>query len=93
MALLRNPLYFVTITFVALILYGIYFLNLSGPVEQIARSMFGTFFDIVKEKLRSALEVSQESVPELLHSSGNHNRPIRENIELDDMTKVNKKHD
>lgn len=70
MALLRNPLYFVTIIFLFLVVYSVYTLNLSGPVEQVARAMFGTVFDIVKDKLRSALEVSQESVPELMHATG-----------------------
>lgn len=77
MALLRNPLYFLTIAFVILIGYAIYTLNLTTPVEQIARAMFDTTLKIIKEKLRAALEV----VPEATNT-----RPQSgEDVELDDL--------
>ncbi|CCG82749.1 Protein sey1 [Taphrina deformans PYCC 5710] len=97
MALLRNPLYFITIIFAGLVAYAVYTLNLSGPVEQVARAMFGTVFDIVKIKLRDALEISQESVPELLHSTGTNStraaarRSATEDIALDDLSPEGKK--
>lgn len=97
LALLRNPIYVVTIIFSALVAYAVYTLNLSGPVEQVARSMLGTMFDIVKDKLRSALEISQESVPELIHSgehrtSTNDRRTRGEDISMDELDSGGKKH-
>lgn len=96
MTLLRNPIYVVTIVFSALIAYSVYTLNLSGPVEQVARSMLGTMFDILKDKLRSALEISQESVPELLQS-GELRTTVKtskreEEIELNELSLKGKKH-
>ncbi|ORY84224.1 protein SEY1 [Protomyces lactucae-debilis] len=41
MALLRSPLYFMTIAFGGLVAYAVYTLNLSGPLEQVARATFG----------------------------------------------------
>lgn len=90
MALLRNPIYFITIIFSGLVAYAVYTLNLSGPVEQVARAMFGSIIDIVKVKLRSALEISQESVPELLHS-GHASAKRSEEIDMDDLTPSGKK--
>lgn len=98
LALLRNPIYVVTIVFSALVAYAVYTFNLSGPVEQVARSMLGTMFDIVKEKLRSALEISQESVPELLHSgdhrskANNMTKGEETGLRLDELDKDGKKH-
>lgn len=91
MALLRNPIYFITIIFSALVAYAVYTLNLSGPVEQVARAMFGSIIDIVKVKLRSALEISQESVPELLHSGHATAKKPSEEIGMDDLTSSGKK--
>lgn len=61
MALIRNPLYFLTIAFAGLVAYAVYRLNLTTPVEQVARAMFETTLEIVKDKLRAALEISQDN--------------------------------
>lgn len=95
LALLRNPLYFITIIFSGLVAYAVYTLNLAGPVEQVGRAMLGTAFDIGKQRLRSALEISQESVPELLHSAGKSNAAPRnktsEEFEMGDLSSNGKK--
>jgi hypothetical protein len=87
MALIRSPFYFLTIGFAGLVAYAVYTLNLAGPVEQVARATFGgmvsSAMDVAKDKLRVMLEVSQETVPELMHSAHHANTTRPSKIQSD----------